>query len=142
MYYNLSSMRLGVLLMSISVSALYLVSIGTQAYGSTQGTNRCDLSVNESCPQSSQAESETNQTPLILPDLSPTREDLNDVEADESANIQTTGNDNSPASTSSTDSDNSDNADNSDDEQETNNEDSKDSNRQDSGDDRSMIPFP
>jgi hypothetical protein len=137
MYYNLSSMRLSVLLMSISISALNLVSIGTQAYGSAQGTNRCDLSVNQSCPQPSQAESKTSQTPLILPDLSPTKEDLNNAEADESANSESTGNDNSPVSTSSTGSD-SDNADNSDD------EDSKDSNGDDSGDgDGSlMIPFP
>ena len=64
-------MHLSVLL--ISILALCLISIGTEAYGSIQGTNQCDPSVNQSCPQSSQAESktesETSQTPLILPDL-------------------------------------------------------------------------
>ena len=142
--WNLSSMRLSVLL--IAILALYLiVPFGIQVYGST---NQCDPSVNQSCPQSSQTESktesETSQTPLILPDLSPTKEDLDNAKADESANSESTGNDNSPTSTSSTDSDDSNNADNSDVEQEANNEDSKDSNGEDSDDDdgSSMIPFP
>jgi hypothetical protein len=141
--WNLSSMRLSVLL--IAILALYLiVPFGIQVYGST---NQCDPSVNQSCPQSSQTESktesETSQTPLILPDLSPTKEDLNDGQTDESGKTSDS-NDNDGATTStSTDSGDIDVADNSDDEQEANNEDSKDSNREDSDDDgSSMIPFP
>jgi hypothetical protein len=133
-------MRLSVPL--ISIVTFYLISIGTQAYGSTQDTSRCDLSVNKSCPQSSQAESEASQTPLILPDLSPTKEDLNDAQTDESAKTSdSNGNDEATTSTS-TDSDDNDVADNSDGEQETNNNgDSKD-NDENTGDGPSMIPFP
>lgn len=135
-------MRLSVLL--ISILALYLISIGTQAYGSTQGTNQCDLSFNQSCLQSSQAESETSQTPLILPDLSPTREDLDNTEDDESAKtVDSDDNDDVTTSTStSTDSGDNSNADNSDDEQEANDEDSNDSDGEYSDDGPSMIPFP
>jgi hypothetical protein len=142
----MSSMCLSVLL--TSMLALYLVSVGTQAYGSTQGTNQCDLSSNQSCSQPLQAESktesETSQTPFIFPDLSPTREDLDNAKADESATSESTSYDNVPTSTS-TDSDDNGNADNSDDdEQEANDEDSKDSDEEDSGerDGPSVIPFP
>jgi hypothetical protein len=124
--------------------ALYLASIGTQAYGSTQGTNQCDLSVNQSCPQSSQAESEASQTPLILPDLSPTREDLNDGQTESAKTSDSNDNDDSTTSTS-TDSDDDgtteNNADdNSDNEQESG--DSSDDGGKDSGDGPSMIPYP
>jgi hypothetical protein len=107
------SERLSVLLIAI-LAFFLIVPFGIQVYGST---NQCDPSVNQSCPQSSQTESktesETSQTLLIRPDLSPTKEDLDNAKADESANSESTGNDNSPASTSSTDSDDSNNADNS-----------------------------
>jgi hypothetical protein len=144
MYYNMSSMRLSVPL--TSMLALYLASIGTQAYGSTQGTNQCDPSVNQSCLQLSQAESKASQTPLILPDLSPTREDLNDGQTDESAKTSDS-NDNDDATTTSTSTDSDDDGttennadDNSDNEQESG--DSSDDNGKDSGDAPSMIPFP
>ena len=96
-------MRLSVLLTSIL--ALYLVSVGTQAYGSTQGTNQCDLSVNQSCLQSSQAESDASQTPLILPDLSPTKEDLNDGQTDDNAKTSDSNENDDATTSTSTDSD-------------------------------------
>jgi hypothetical protein len=126
--WNLSSMRLSVLL--IAILTLYLiVPFGIQVYGST---NQCDPSVNQSCPQSSQTESktesETRQTPLLLPDLSPTKEDLNDGQTDESGKTS--------------DSNDNDVADNSDDEQETNNNGDSEDNDENTGDGPSMIPFP
>jgi hypothetical protein len=135
-------MRLSVLL--IAILALYLiVPFGIQVYGST---NQCDPSVNQSCPQSpqteSKTESETSQTPLILPDLSPTKIDLNDGGTDESGKTSDS-NDNDGATTStSTDSDDNDVADNSDDEQETNNNGDSEDNDENTGDGPSMIPFP
>jgi hypothetical protein len=135
-------MRLSVLL--TSMLTLYLVSVGTQAYGSTQDTNQCDLSVNQSCLQSSQAESEASQTPLILPDLSPTKEDLNDGQTESVKTSDSNDNDDATTSTS-TDSDDGDTTennadDNFDDEQES--DDSSDDDGKDSGDGPSMIPFP
>ena len=117
-----------------------LISIGTQAYGSTQGTNQCDLSVIQSCPQSSQAESktasETSQTPLIIPNFSPTREDLDNTEADEGARSADSDDNDDATSSTLADSGDNDNAENSDDEQAANDEDSSD------GDGPSVIPFP
>jgi hypothetical protein len=137
----------------IAVLALYLVPFGTQVYGSTESTNQCDLLTNRSCPQSSntsqntlptnsETEAETTQTPLILPDLSPTREDLNNAHADESA--KTVDSNDNDATSASTDSDDNDVADNSNDEQETNNNgDSEDNDgEEDTGDGPSIIPFP
>ncbi len=89
----------------------------------------------------------SSQTPLILPDLSPTKEDLNDGQTDESGKTSDS-NDNDGATTStSTDSDDNDVADNSDDEQESGEQTSGDSSGEDddgkdSGDGPSMIPFP
>ncbi len=143
-------MHLSVLL--ITILALYLIiPFGTQVYGST---DQCDLPGNQSCPQissnsqaSSEAEPEIAQTPLVLPDLSPTREDLNDGQTDESA-TNTDSNDNDDATSStSTDSDDGDtmenNADdNSDDEQESGDSSEENDDGKDSGDGPSMIPFP
>ena len=142
---NLSSMHLSVLL--ISILALCLISIGTEAYGSIQGTNQCDPSVNQSCPQSSQAESKTSQTPLILPDLSPTKEDLNNGQTDESGKTSDTNDNNGATTSTSTDSDDDgiteNNADdNSYDEQESSDSSGEDDDGKDSGDGPSMIPFP
>lgn len=141
-------MRLSVLL--IAVLALYLVPFGTQAYGSTESTNQCDLLTNRSCPQASstsqntlpinsETEAETTQTPLILPDLSPTREDLNDDQTGENAK-SIDSNENDAASAS----DDNNVADNSNDEQETeNNGDSEDNDgEEDTGDGPSIITFP
>jgi hypothetical protein len=139
---NSRSIHLSVSL--IIILTFYLISIGTQAYGSIQDTSRCDLSVNQSCTQPSQTESEASQTPLILPDLSPTREDLNHGQTESAKTSDSNDNDDATKSTS-TDSDDSgtteNNADdNSDDEQES--DDSSDDGK-DSGDDgSSMIPFP
>jgi hypothetical protein len=146
-------MHLSVLL--IAVLAFYSISFGTQVYGSTDSTNQCDLPANRSCPQISSnsqvksgSESETAQTPLILPDLSPTREDLNNAQADESTktvgsndNDDTTSTTLTSTSTESGDNDVVENndADNSGDE-ETN--DREDEDGDDSGDGPSMIPFP
>jgi hypothetical protein len=141
-----NSMRLSVLL--IAIIALYLIPFGTSVYGSI---DQCDLPANQSCPYTSsnsqvksEAESETAQTPLILPDLSPTREDLNNAQADESAKTVDSNNNDNAATSASTDSDDNDVADNSDDEQETNNNgDSEDNDgEEDTGDGPSMIPFP
>jgi hypothetical protein len=141
-------MRFSVLL--IAILALYLIPFGTQIYGST---DQCDLPANRSCPQTSsnsqmksEAEPEIAQTPLILPDLSPTREDLNDGQTDESGKISDS-NDNDDATTStSTDSDDGgtteNNGDNSDDEQESGDSSEEDDDGKDSGDGPSMIPFP
>jgi hypothetical protein len=135
----------------IAILALYLIiPFGTQVYGST---DQCDLPGNQSCPQTSsnsqarsEAEPEIAQTPLILPDLSPTREDLNDGQTDESAKTSDS-NDNDDATTTSTSTDSDDDGttennadDNSDNEQESG--DSSDDNGKDSGDAPSMIPFP
>jgi hypothetical protein len=169
-----SSMRLNVLL--IAVLTLCLIPFGTQVYGSAESNNRCDLLVNQSCLQTSSnsqvksdTESETSQTPLILPDLSPTRDDLNNAEADEGMKTsqQSTDNGNAPTSTStSTDSDDNEpvenNGDSSDVDSENNDGDSEnndgdsenndgdsenndgdsENNDGDSGGGPSMIPFP
>jgi hypothetical protein len=136
-------MYLSVLL--IAILALYLIiPFGTQVYGST---GQCDLPGNQSCPQtssksqaSSEAEPEIAKTPLILPDLSPTREDLNDGQTDESAKT-TDSNDNDDATTStSTDSDDGDTTENNGDDNSYDEQESGDSS--DSGDGSSMIPFP
>ena len=143
-------MYLSVLL--IAILALYLiVPFETQVYGST---DQCGLPANQSCPQTSTnsqarsgAEPEIVQTPLILPDLSPTREDLNDGQTDESGKTgDSNGNDDATTSTS-TDSDDGDTTennagDNSDDEQESGDSSEEDDNGKDSGDGPSMIPFP
>jgi hypothetical protein len=137
-------MHLSVLL--IAVLAFYSISFGTQVYGSTDSTNQCDLPANRSCPQISSnsqvksgSESETAQTPLILPDLSPTREDLNDDQTGENAKSMDS-NENDAASVS----DDNNFADNSNDGQETeNNGDSEDNDgEEDTGDGPSIIPFP
>ena len=134
----------------IAILALYLIiPFGTQVYGST---DQCDLPGNQSCPQTSsnsqarsEAEPEIAQTPLILPDLSPTREDLNDDPTDESAKTSDS-NDNDDATTSTpTDSDDESTTENnadddSDDEQESG--DNSDDDGKDSGDEPSMIPSP
>lgn len=129
-------MRLSVLL--IALLALYLIPFGTQVYGSTDSTIQCDLPANQSCPQTSstsqvksETESETTQTPLIFPDLSPTREDLNNVQADESTNT-VDSNDNDDAENND--------GDNSDDEEI--NDGGSEENDEGSGDGPSMIPFP
>lgn len=73
-----------------------MAPIGTQVYGSTESTTNttpCDLLTNESCRQTSstpdkpQTEAENTQIPLIIPDISPTREDFNNDERDESTSI-------------------------------------------------------
>ena len=141
-------MRLSVL--HIAILALYLiVPFGTQVYGST---DQCDLPVNQSCSQTSSnsqvtsgTEPEIAETPLILPDLSPTKEDLNDGQTDESAKTSDSNDNDDSTISTSTDSDDGDitenNADdNSDDEQESG--DNSDDDGKDSGDGPSMIPFP
>ena len=148
MQLHLSSMRLSVLL--IAVLAFYSISFGTQVYGSTDITNQCDLPANRSCPQISSnsqvksgSESETTQTPLILPDLSPTREDLNDQTGDNAKSMDSNENDAASASDDNTV------ADNSNDEQETenngdleDNDGEEDNDGGDTGDGPSIIPFP
>ncbi len=123
---NLSGMRLSASFIALLALYLYLTPIGTQVYGSTESTTSttpCDLLTNESCRQTSstpdkpQTEAENTQTPLIIPDISPTREDFNNVERDEST---------------STHSDN-------EEREETNDRDSDESGK-DNG--RSLIPFP
>jgi hypothetical protein len=139
-------MRLSVML--IAILALYLIPFGTQVYGST---DQCDSPGNQSCPQTSsnsqvrsEAEPEIAQTPLILPDLSPTREDLNHGQTDESGKTS----DSIDATTStSTDSDDDgateNNADdNSDDKQESDDSSDEDDDGKDSGAGSTMIPFP
>ncbi len=115
---------------------------------SIQDTSRCDLSVNESCPQPSQAESKTSQTPLILPDLSPTKEDLNDGQTDESTKTSDSDDNDGDTTSPSTSTDSDDDgtteniADgNSGDEQESDDS-SDDDDGKDSDDGPSMIPFP
>jgi hypothetical protein len=142
-------MRLSVLL--LATLALYLIPFGTQVYGST---DQCDLPVNQSCPQtssnsqvSSKAEPEIAQTPLILPDLSPTREDLNDGQTDESGKTSDSNDNDNAITSTSTDSDNSDTTennadDNSDDDQESGDNSEEDDDGKDSGDGPSMILFP
>ena len=145
-------MNLSVLL--IAVLALYLVPFGTQVYGSTESINQCDLLTNRSCPQTSstsqntlpinsETEAETTQTPLILPDLSPTREDLNDQTGDNAKSMDSNENDAASASDDNTV------ADNSNDEQETenngdleDNDGEEDNDGGDTGDGPSIIPFP
>ena len=91
----------------------------------------------------SETESEIAQTPLIIPDLAPTREDLDDSQTDESAKTSDSNdNDDDTTTSTSTDSDDGDTTennagDNSDDAQEDNDD------GKDSVDERSsMIPFP
>jgi hypothetical protein len=126
-----------------------IIPFGTQVYGST---DQCDLPGNQSCQQtssnsqaSSEAEPEIAQTPLILPDLSPTREDLDDGQTDESAKTSDSSDNDDAMTSTSTDSDDGgateNNGDNSDDEQESGDSSEEDDGK-DSGDGPSMIPFP
>ena len=73
-----------------------MAPIGTQVYGGTESTTSTtpsDLLTNESCRQTSstpdkpQTEAENTQIPLIIPDISPIREDFNNDERDESISI-------------------------------------------------------
>lgn len=140
-------MRLSVLL--IAILALYLIiPFGTQVYGST---DQCDLPINQSCPQTSsnsqatsEAEPEIAQTPLILPDLSPAREDLDDGQTDESAKTSDSNENDDATISTSTESDDGDttenNADDSSDDEQESGDSSEDG--KDSGDGPSMIPFP
>ena len=93
---NLNGMRVSPSFIALLALYLYLAPIGTQVYGSTESTTsttQCDLLTNESCRQTSstadkpQTEAENTQTPLIIPDISPTREDFNNDERDESTSI-------------------------------------------------------
>jgi hypothetical protein len=142
-------MRLSVML--IAILALYLIPFGTQVYGST---DQCDSPGNQSCPQTSsnsqvrsEAEPEIAQTPLILPDLSPTREDLNDGQTDESGKTSDSIDNDDATTSTSTDSDDDgateNNADdNSDDKQESDDSSDEDDDGKDSGAGSTMIPFP
>jgi hypothetical protein len=93
---NLNGMRVSASFITLLALYLYLAPIRTQVYGSTESTTSttpCDLLTNESCRQTSstpdkpQTETENTQTPLIIPDISPTREDFNNDERDESTSI-------------------------------------------------------
>jgi hypothetical protein len=138
-------MHLSVLL--IAILALYLIPFGIQVYGST---DQCDLPGNQTCSQtssnsqaSSEAEPEIAQTPLILPDLSPTREDLNHGQTDESGKTSDSIDNNDATTSTSTDSDDNDVADdNSDDKQESDDSSDEDDDGKDSGAGSTMIPFP
>ena len=93
---NLNGMRVSASFIALLALYLYLAPIGIQVYGSTESTTSttpCDLLTNESCRQTSstpdkpQTEAENTQTPLIIPDISPTREDFNNDERDESTSM-------------------------------------------------------
>ena len=92
---NLNGMRVSASFIALLTLYLYLAPIGTQVYGSTESTTSttpCDLLTNErrqtsSTPDNPQTEAENTQTPLIIPDISPTREDFNNDERDESTSI-------------------------------------------------------
>lgn len=131
-----------------AVPVVFLIAfliLPTQLYGSSIS---CDPTVNltnqTNCHgrSSSSSNSESKDdiqsddivTPLLLPDISPTREDLNNIESDDRVKI--------------TDSEdvknnveiNSDNDEQS--EGELNNKDSDENNEDDSGDESTVIPFP
>ena len=122
---------------------LVLLILSTQLYASTVP---CDSSVNltnltncndtqsqDSKPGSiNDMRSDATQTPTIIPDISPTKEDLNDAKSDSNEN------DHFASTSTSTDSGDND-VDNADDE-ETN--DREEGDGDDSGDGPSMIPFP
>lgn len=119
---------------------LVLLILSTQLYASTVP---CDSSVNltnltncnDTQPQGFKPDSindmrsDATQTPTILPDISPTKEDLNDAESDSNDHFASTS-----ISTDSGDND----VDNADEETNDREEDDGD----DSGDGPSMIPFP
>jgi len=100
----------------------------------TYSLNCHDRSSSSNSESKDDIQSDDIVTPLLLPDISPTREDLNNIESDDRGKI--------------TDSEdvknnveiNSDNDEQS--EGELNNKDSDENNEDDSGDESAVIPFP
>ena len=74
------------------------------------------------------------ETPLILPDISPTREDLDNIEGGDSTNPS------GPGSVESNDESDSNNEEQN--EEETSDDDSEENGNEESGDKSSSIPFP
>jgi hypothetical protein len=101
----------------------------------TNQTNCRDRSSSSSNSESKDdLQSDEIETPLLLPDISPTREDLNNVESDDSVKI-----------TDSEDVKNNVEINSDNDEQSEgvmNNKDSDENNEDDSGDESTVIPFP
>ena len=146
----------------MSILAIYLTSIGTHVHGSTGSNNQCDVLVNQSCPagtaqvnsenplpNNSETEADTTQTPLLLPDLSPTREDLNKAEVGERAKISDANDDNDISTSIGSDDEDDEStednaADNSGNEEETNDGASEDNDGRDysDGNRHAFIPFP
>jgi hypothetical protein len=123
------------------------VYLPTQIYGSTGSAGSCNLMVNQTCRETrsasnnaamSDSEQKNAKTPLILPDISPTKTDLNDIKNDE--DVKTT--DNAEFDDSSSRDSSGDNRDTDEEnEKEASNEDASDSG-EDSGNGDSLLPFP
>ena len=138
-----SALLFGSVLLVVFLIA-YLI-FPTQLYGSSVF---CDPTVNltnqTTCSErtASSANSESMdesrsddiETPLILPDFSPTREDLDNIEGDDSTNPS------GPDSVESNDESDSNNEEQN--EEETSDDDSEENGNEESGDKSSSIPFP
>jgi hypothetical protein len=132
-FFSLSSLPLVFLMLS---NQLYASTIPCDtSVNLTNLTNCNERSSSSSKPDSiNDMRSDATQTPAILPDISPTEEDLNDPESDSNEN------DRGATTSTSTSTDSSDYDTNNADDGETNDQDANDKN--DSGDGPTMIPFP
>jgi hypothetical protein len=139
-------------LFSVILLFYVYVYLPTQIYGSTGSAGSCNLMVNQTCRETpsasnsaamSDSEQKNAETPLILPDISPTETDLNDIENDK--DVKTTDNaEFDDASSRDSSGDNRDTDEES--EKEAINEDASDSGEDsgngDSGTGDSLLPFP
>jgi hypothetical protein len=147
-YYPRNS---GLIFSLFSIISLFSLSVylPTEIYGSTGSTDSCELLANltncREAPSTSNSaansdlEQKSAETPLILPDISSTDADLNDIERDE--NVKTTDTDyNDDAKNRDNLGDNRD-ADR-ESEKETNNEEAGDRGGDEAGNEPSLLPFP
>jgi hypothetical protein len=125
----------------MSLFFFFSMYLPTEIYGSTGSTDSCELFANlTNCLETSSAsnsaatsdlEQKSAETPLILPDMSPTSDDLNDIERDENLKIKDTDdNDGSATDSAGNDGD-------------VDEENKRESDTGDeSGNDPSLLPFP
>jgi hypothetical protein len=143
-YYPRNS---GLIFSLFSIISLFSLSVylPTEIYGSTGSTDSCELLANltncREAPSTSNSaansdlEQKSAETPLILPDISSTDADLNDIERD--GNVKTTDTeDNNNAENRDSP------ADNRDADGESGKEEAGDSIGDESGNEPSLLPFP
>jgi hypothetical protein len=98
--------------MSLFSLLVYLLPTGTEIYGSVGSSDSCNLLANQTCREITSAtntgtviesEPKSTETPLILPDISPTDDDLSSDEQDDDGNLDTKDNDDAETTDSTQD---------------------------------------